>query len=62
MSGSRKKYTSVYREQAVRLVVDTGHPIVHIAANRLVSENNCSGRWIAAANACSPNRRSRGAQ
>ena len=32
MSGNRKKYTPEYREQAVRLVVDTGRPVAHVAA------------------------------
>ena len=38
MSGNRKKYTPEYREQAVRLVVDTGRPIAHVAAEIGVGE------------------------
>jgi transposase len=50
VSGNRKKYTPEYREQAVRLVVDTGRPIAHVAAEIGVGEQ-LLGRWVAAANA-----------
>lgn len=50
MSGNRKKYTPEYREQAVRLVVDTGRPIAHVAAEIGVGER-LLGRWVAAAKA-----------
>jgi len=32
MSGKRRKYTSEFREQAARLVIETGRPIAHVAA------------------------------
>jgi transposase len=32
VSGNRKKYAPEYREQAVRLVVDTGRPVADVAA------------------------------
>jgi transposase len=47
VSGDRKKYT---REQAVRLVVDTGRPIAHVAAEIDVGDQ-LRGRWVAAAKA-----------
>ncbi len=50
MSGNRKKYTPEFREQAVRLVVDTGRPIAHVAAEIGVGEQ-LLGRWVAAAKA-----------
>ncbi|ORV46355.1 transposase, partial [Mycolicibacterium doricum] len=50
MSGNRKKYTPECREQAVRLVVDTGRPIAHVAAKIGVGEQ-LLGRWVAAAKA-----------
>ena len=50
MSGNRKKYTPEYREQALRLVVDTGRPIAHVAAEIGVGEQ-LLGRWVAAAKA-----------
>lgn len=31
MSGKRKKYTPEFREQAARLVIETGRPIAHVA-------------------------------
>jgi transposase len=49
-SGNRKKYTPEYREQAVRLVVDTGRPVAHVAAEIGVGEQ-LLGRWVAAAKA-----------
>jgi transposase len=50
VSGNRKKYTPEYREQAVRLVVDTGRPAAHVAAEIGVGEQ-LPGRWVAAAKA-----------
>jgi transposase len=50
VSGNRKKYTPEYREQAVRLVVDTGRPVAHVAAEIGVGEQ-LLGRWVAAAKA-----------
>ena len=50
MSGNRKKYTPEYREQAVRLVVDTSRPVAHVAAEIGVGEQ-LLGRWVAAAKA-----------
>ena len=50
MSGKRKTYTPEYREQAVRLVVDTGRPIAHVAAEIGVGEQ-LLGRWVATAKA-----------
>ena len=49
MSGKRKRttYTPEYRDQAVRLVVDTGRPIAHVAAEIGVGEQ-LLGRWVAA--------------
>ncbi|MBX7435548.1 transposase [Mycobacterium sp. Y57] len=32
MSGKRKKYTPEFREQAARLVIETGRPVAHVAA------------------------------
>ncbi|MGO9929778.1 MAG: transposase [Mycobacterium sp.] len=43
MSGNRKKYTPEYREQAVRLVVDTGRPVAHVAAEIGVGEQLLAG-------------------
>jgi transposase len=45
VSGNRKKYTPEYREQAVRLVVDTGRPVAHVAAEIGVGEQ-LLGRWL----------------
>ena len=32
MSGKRRKYTPEFREQAARLVIETGRPVAHVAA------------------------------
>lgn len=32
MSGKRRKYTPEFREQAARPVIETGRPVVHVAA------------------------------
>jgi Transposase len=37
MSGKRRKYTPEFREQAARLVIETGRPVAHVAA--------CSSVW-----------------
>jgi transposase len=38
MSGKRRKYTPAYREQAARLVIETGRPVAHVAAEIGVGE------------------------
>jgi transposase len=45
MSGKRKKYTPGFREQAARLVIETGRPIAHVAAEIGVGEQ-LLGRWV----------------
>ncbi|MCA2261761.1 transposase, partial [Mycobacterium avium] len=45
MSGKRKKYTPEFREQAARLVIETGRPIAHVAAEIGVGEQ-LLGRWV----------------
>ncbi|GFM21082.1 transposase IS3/IS911 family protein [Mycobacterium sp. PO1] len=45
MSGKRKKYTREFREQAARLVIETGRPIAHVAAEIGVGEQ-LLGRWV----------------
>jgi hypothetical protein len=42
MSGKRRKYTPEFREQAARLVIETGRPVAHVAAEIGVV-NNC---WV----------------
>ena len=42
MSGKRRKYTAEFREQAARLVIETGWPVAHVAA-RSVLVNKCWG-------------------
>jgi transposase len=44
MSGKRKKYTPEFREQAARLVIETGQPIAHVAAEIGIGEQ-LLGRW-----------------
>ncbi|QIV79844.1 transposase [Mycolicibacterium frederiksbergense] len=44
-SGKRKKYTPEFREQAARLVIETGRPIAHVAAEIGVGEQ-LLGRWV----------------
>jgi len=41
MSGKRRKYTPEFREQAARLVIETGRPVAHVAA-----EIGVGGRWV----------------
>ena len=36
MSGKRRKYTPEFREQAARLVIETGRPVAHVAATFMV--------------------------
>jgi len=45
MSGKRRKYTPEYREQAARLVIETGRPVAHVAAEIGVGEQ-VLGRWV----------------
>jgi Transposase len=45
MSGKRKKYTPEFREQAARLVIETGRPTAHVAAEIGVGEQ-VLGRWV----------------
>ena len=50
MSGKRRKYTPEFREQAARLVIETGRPVAHVAAEIGVGEQ-VLGRWVRLANA-----------
>jgi transposase len=45
VSGKRKKYTPEFREQAARLVIETGRPIAHVAVEIGVGEQ-LLGRWV----------------
>ena len=45
MSGKRRKYTPEFREEAVRLVIETGRPVAHVAAEIGVGEQ-LLGRWV----------------
>ena len=45
MSGKRRKFTPEFREQAARLVIETGRPIAHMAAEIGVGEQ-LLGRWV----------------
>jgi transposase len=45
LSGKRRKYTPKFREQAARLVIETGRPVVHVAAEIGVGEQ-VPGRWV----------------
>jgi transposase len=45
MSGKRKKHTPEFREQAARLVIETGRPVAHVAAEIGVGEQ-LLGRWV----------------
>ena len=38
MSGKRRKYTPEFREQAARLVIETGRPVAHVAAEIGIGE------------------------
>ena len=50
MSGKRRKYTPESREQAARLVIETGRPVAHVAAEIGVGEQ-VLGRWVRLARA-----------
>ena len=50
MSGKRRKYTPEFREQAARLVIETGRPVAHVAAEIGVGEQ-VLGRWVRLATA-----------
>ncbi|MCA2245283.1 transposase [Mycobacterium sp. WUMAC-067] len=43
--GQRKKHTPEFREQAARLVIETGRPVAHVAAEIGVGEQ-VLGRWV----------------
>ncbi len=43
MSGKRRKYTPEFREQAARLVIETGRPVARTWRPRSVSVNKC---WV----------------
>ncbi|WP_396912641.1 transposase [Mycolicibacterium sp.] len=45
MSGKRKKHTPEFREDGARLVIETGRPISHVAAEIGVGEQ-LLGRWV----------------
>ncbi len=45
MSGRHRKYTPEFREQAARLVIETGRPVAHVAAELGVGEQ-VLGRWV----------------
>jgi transposase len=45
MSGKRRNYTPEFREQAARLVIETGRPVAHVAAEIGVGEQ-VLGRWV----------------
>jgi transposase len=45
MSGKRRNYTPEFREQAARLVIETGRPVAHVAAEIGVGEQ-LLGRWV----------------
>jgi transposase len=50
MSGKRRKYTPEFREQAARLVIETGRPVAHVAAEIGVGKQ-VLGRWVRLARA-----------
>ncbi|WP_454972570.1 IS3 family transposase [Corynebacterium propinquum] len=45
VSSSRKKYTPEYRQEAARLVIESGRPIAHVAKEIGVGEG-LLGRWV----------------
>lgn len=45
MSGKRRKFTPEFREQAARLVMETGRPVAHVAVEIGVGEQ-LLGRWV----------------
>jgi transposase len=44
MSGKRRKYTPEFREQAARLVIETGRPVAHVA--EIGVGEQLLGRWV----------------
>jgi transposase-like protein len=55
MSGKRRKYSPEFREQVARLVIETGRPLTHVAAEIGVGEqvlsvgcaSNAKPPWLA---------------
>lgn len=45
MSSSRKKYTPEYRQEAARLIIESGRPIAHVAKEIGVAEG-LLGKWV----------------
>lgn len=45
MAGTRRKYTPEFRAEAVRLVVETGRPVAHVAAEVGIGAQ-LLGRWV----------------
>src|SRR5699024_6247123 len=45
VSSSRKKYTPEYRQEAARLVLESGRPIAHVAKEIGVAEG-LLGKWV----------------
>ncbi len=45
VSSSRKKYTPEYRQEAARLVIESGRPIAHVAKELGVGEG-LLGQWV----------------
>lgn len=45
MSSSRKKYTPEYRQEAARLVIESGRPIAHVAKEIGVAEGLLC-KWV----------------
>jgi transposase len=45
MSSRRKKFSSEYREEAVKLVIDTSRPIVEVARELGLNEGTL-GNWL----------------
>jgi transposase len=45
VSGKGRKFTPEFREQAARLVIETGRPVAHVAAEIGVGEA-LLGRWV----------------
>ena len=45
VSSSRKKYTPEYRQEAARLVIESGRPITYVAKEIGVAEG-LLGKWV----------------
>ena len=45
VSSSRKKYTPEYRQEAARLVIESGRPIAY-AAKKINVSATILGRWV----------------